>query len=162
LPFLHFPWCMAQRSLHAITEVYYRSMSCFAIVSQHMAPLVVLRFPAHSGPICTMWFRTQNVTKTGHIDRSHPHSIEHDTQSTNIAYLISKQAVPYQIRGGTCCPRVSTRKSRYFANSSKNYPETMKAATFSTVQQPCSNPHLSMLLKNSFFISSLKFTINYY
>jgi hypothetical protein len=55
-----------------------------------MAPLPVLRFPAHSDPFYTMWFRqfTKNVTQTGHTDRSHPHSTEHDTQP--IAYLISK------------------------------------------------------------------------
>jgi hypothetical protein len=70
----------------------------------------MLRFPAHSGPFCTMWFRqfTQNVTQTGHTDRSYPHSTEHNTQP--IAYLISKQAVPYRTRGGTCCPGGSTPK----------------------------------------------------
>jgi hypothetical protein len=70
-----------------------------------VAPLAVLTFPAHSDPFCTMWFRqfTQNVTQMGHTDRSHPHSTEHDTQP--IAYLISKQTVPYQTRSGTCCPR---------------------------------------------------------
>jgi hypothetical protein len=34
LPFLYYLWCMAQRSLHAITKIYYRSMSCFATVFQ--------------------------------------------------------------------------------------------------------------------------------
>jgi hypothetical protein len=79
----------------------------------------VLRFPAHSGPFCTMWFRqfTQNVTKTDHKDRSHPHSTEHDTQP--IAYLISKQVVPYHTCGGTCCPGVSTTSiTRSLADSS--------------------------------------------
>jgi hypothetical protein len=101
---------MAQQSLHAVTRVYYRSMSCFATVSWHTAPLVVLRFPTQSGPFCTMWFRqfTQNATKTDHTDRSHPHSTGHDTQP--IAYLISKQAIPYKTLGGTCCPGVSTPK----------------------------------------------------
>jgi hypothetical protein len=51
-----------------------------------MAPLAVLRFRQF----------TQNVTQMGHTNRSHPHSIEHDTQP--IAYLISKQAIPYQTR----------------------------------------------------------------
>jgi hypothetical protein len=70
----------------------------------------VLRFPAQSGPFCTMWFRqfTQNVTKTGQKDRSHQHSTEHDTQP--IAYLISKQVIPYQTRGETCYSGVSTPK----------------------------------------------------
>jgi hypothetical protein len=34
------------------------------------------------------------------------------------AFLISQQAVPYQTRGGTCCPGVSTPKIRSLANSS--------------------------------------------
>jgi hypothetical protein len=102
LPFLHFLWCMSQRSLHAIMKGNYRSMSCFATVSRQMAPLAVLWYPTQSGPFCTMWFRqfTQNVTKIDHKDRSHPHSTEHDTQPT--AYLIGKHAVPYRTCGGTC------------------------------------------------------------
>jgi hypothetical protein len=74
---------------------------CYSYGFPHkVALLVVLRFPAQSGPFCTLWFRqfTKNVTKTGHTDRSHPHSTEHDTQP--IAYLICKQAVPCQTRGG--------------------------------------------------------------
>jgi hypothetical protein len=79
-------------------------MLCYGFPHK-VAPLAVLSFPAQSGPFRTMWFRqfTKNVTKTGHTDRSHPHSTEHDTQPR--AYLISKQAVLYQTRGGTCCPR---------------------------------------------------------
>jgi hypothetical protein len=42
---LHFLWCMAQRSLHAVTNIYYRSMSCFATVSLTQASLAMLRFP---------------------------------------------------------------------------------------------------------------------
>jgi hypothetical protein len=69
-------------------------MLCYGFPHK-VAPLAVLRFPAQSGPFCTMWFRQfiKNVTKTGHKDRSHPHSFEHDTQP--IAYLISKQVIPY-------------------------------------------------------------------
>jgi hypothetical protein len=78
----------------------------------------MLRFLAHSGPFCTMWFRQfiQNATKTNHKYRSHPHSTEHDTQP--IAYLISKQAVPYWTRGGTCCPGVSTPMTQSLADPS--------------------------------------------
>jgi hypothetical protein len=35
---LHFLWCMNQRSLHAVTKVYYRSISCFATVSWQTVP----------------------------------------------------------------------------------------------------------------------------
>jgi hypothetical protein len=81
-------------------------------------PLAVLRFPTQSGPSCTMWFRqfTKIVRKTDHKDRSHPHSTEHDTQP--IAYLISKQAIPYRTRGGTCCHGVSTPKIQSLVDSS--------------------------------------------
>jgi hypothetical protein len=61
-------------------------------------------------PSCTMWFRqfTKYVTKNDHKVWCHPYSTEHDTQP--IAYLISKQAIPYPTRGGTCCSGVSTPK----------------------------------------------------
>jgi hypothetical protein len=124
---------MAQRSLHAVTNVYYKSMSCFPTVSWQTAPLALMRFPTHSGPLCTMWFRqfTQNVTNTDHKDRSHPHSTEHDTQP--IAYLISKQAVPYWTHGGTCCPRVSTPMTRSLANLSMTNHITWWILTASTI-----------------------------
>jgi hypothetical protein len=100
--------------------------------------LVVLRFPIQSGPSCTMWFRqfTKNVTKTDHKDRSHPHSTEYDTQS--IAYLISKQVLPYQTRGGTCCPVMSTPKIRSLVDSSMTSHITWCNPTVSTIP-PCSN-----------------------
>jgi hypothetical protein len=55
--YLHFPWCMIQRSLHVVTNVYYKSLSCFATVSPNLRPrlLAVLRFPLISGPSCIMW-----------------------------------------------------------------------------------------------------------
>jgi hypothetical protein len=98
-----------------------------------VATLAVLRFPAHSGPFCSLWFRkfTENVTQTGHRDRSHPHSSEHDTQP--IAYLISKQVVPYRTHGGTCCPGVSTPKIRSLADSSITSHITWRNPTVSTI-----------------------------
>jgi hypothetical protein len=110
-----------------------------------VAPLAVLRFPAHSDPFCIMWFRqfTQNVTQTGHTDRSHPHSTEHDTQP--IAYLISKQAVPYRTRGGTCCPGVSTSKIRSLADSSMTFHITWRNPTVSTIPTLLKPQHRSSL-----------------
>jgi hypothetical protein len=124
---------MAHRSLHVTTKVYYRSMSCFATISWQMAPLAVLKFPAHSGPICTMWFRqfTQNVTKTEHKDRIHPHSIEHDTRP--ISYLISKQAVPYRTHGGTYCPGVSTPMTQSLADSNMTKHITWRIPAITTI-----------------------------
>jgi hypothetical protein len=130
---------MAQRSLHVVTKVYYMSMSCFAMVSRQTAPLTVLRFPTHSGPFCGMWFRqfTQNVTKTDHKDRSHPHSSEHDTQP--IAYLISKQVVPYRSRDGTYCPGVCTPITQFLVDSSmtKHKPwRSQPSLPFQTLHKP--------------------------
>jgi hypothetical protein len=42
------------------------------------------------------------------------HSFEQDTLPTTS--LISKHVVPYRTRGGTCCPRVSTPKTRSLAD----------------------------------------------
>jgi hypothetical protein len=43
------------------------------------------------------------------------------TKSNTLAkvFLISKQAVPYQTLGGTCCSRGSTPKNMYLADLSK-------------------------------------------
>jgi hypothetical protein len=83
-----------------------------------MVPACSAKVSRTNVPSCTMWFRqfTKYVTKTDHKVWCHLHSTEHDTQS--IAYLISKQAVPYQTRGGTCCPGVSTPKIRLLVDSS--------------------------------------------
>jgi hypothetical protein len=91
----------------------------------------LLRIPTQNGPACsadishTKWpllhhvvqavhkechkdGSQRQVTKTGHKDESHAHSTEHDTQP--IAYLISKQVIPYRTHSGTCCPGGSTPK----------------------------------------------------
>jgi hypothetical protein len=112
---------MAQRSLHVITKVYYRSMSYFAIVSRTNVPS------------CTMWFRqfTKYVTKYDHKVWWHPHSTEHDTQ--HITFLISKQVVLYRTRGDTCCPGVSTPKIQSLADSSMTNHITWRNPIVSTI-----------------------------
>jgi hypothetical protein len=47
---------------------------------------------------------------------AHPHTTEQETQ--HITFLISKQVVSYQTRGGTSCPGVFTPKIQSLANSS--------------------------------------------
>jgi hypothetical protein len=44
------------------------------------------------------------------------HSSEQVTLPT--ASLISKQVIPFRTRGGTCCPEVSTPKTRFLADLS--------------------------------------------
>jgi hypothetical protein len=96
------------------------------------SPLAVLRFLAQNGPSCTMWFGqfTKNITKTDHKVWCHPYSMEHDTQP--IAYLISKQVVPYQTQGGTCCPGVSTPKIRSLVDLGMTNNITWQNTTIST------------------------------
>jgi hypothetical protein len=93
---------------------------CHALLwfSAHSGSACSAEVSRSSGPFYTMWFRqfTQNVTQTGHIDRSHPHLTEHDTQL--ITYLISKQVVSYRTCGSTCYPGGSTPKIRSLADSS--------------------------------------------
>jgi hypothetical protein len=134
---------MAQRSLHAVTKVYYRSMPCFATVSWYTTPLTVLRFSAQSGPYCTMWFRqfTQNITKIGHKDKCHPHSTEHNTRP--IAYPISRQVVPYRTHGGTCYTEVSTPMIQSLADSSLTSHITWQNPTVSTILTLLKSQHRS-------------------
>jgi hypothetical protein len=121
-----------------ITTCHYKDllheygMLCYGF-PHTVAPLVVLRFPTHIGPFCTLWFSqfTQNVTQTGHIDRSHPHSTKQAKQP--IAYLISKQAVTYWTRGGTYCPGVSTPKIRSLVDSSMTNHIAWRNPTISTI-----------------------------
>jgi hypothetical protein len=88
-------------------------MLCYGFPNK-WSPLVVLRFPTQTSPLapCGLGDSQSIVTKYDAI----PHSTEQDTQP--IAVLISKQAIPYQIRGGTCCPRRSTPKIQSLADSS--------------------------------------------
>jgi hypothetical protein len=76
------------------------------------APHRVLWFPGvdtrYHGPSCTMWAWAKSQAIF--------HSSEKD--SLPIVFLISKQIVPYQTHGGTCCPGVSTPKIWSLADSS--------------------------------------------
>jgi hypothetical protein len=105
--------------------------------------LTVLRFLTQSILSCTMWFRhfTKNVTKSDHKAWCHPHSTEHDTQP--IVFLISKQAVPYQTCGDTCCPRVSTPKIQSLADSSTIRHISWWNPTISTIPTLLKSQHRS-------------------
>jgi hypothetical protein len=107
---------MAQRSLHDITKVYYMSMSCFAMVSQvdmrYHNPTCSAKVSwvdtRYHSPSCTMWAWAKSQAIS--------HSSEQDMLP--IVFLISKQVIPYQTCGGTCCPGVSTPKIRSLADPS--------------------------------------------
>jgi hypothetical protein len=78
-----------------------------------------------------VWFR--RFTKYDVI----PHPTEQDTLS--IAFLISKQAVPYQTCGGTCCPGGSTPKFHSLADSSPTCYDGINHLHFSN---HCSNHNI--------------------
>jgi hypothetical protein len=59
------------------------------------------------------------------------HTAEQDSQPTTS--LISKQAVPYRTRGGTCCPGWSTPKTRSLVDSSMTNNITWWNPTVSTI-----------------------------
>jgi hypothetical protein len=101
--------------------------------SEQKVPACSAKVSRTNVPSCTMWFRqiTKYVTKYDHKVWCHPHSTEHDTQP--IAYLISKQAVPYRTHGGTCCSGVSTPKIRSLAYSSTTNHSTWRSPTVSTL-----------------------------
>jgi hypothetical protein len=77
-------------------------MLCYGFPNKR-SPLAVQRFPTQMSPLapCGSGDSQSIVTKSDAI----PRSTEHGTQP--IAFLISKQAIPYQTRGGTSCPGVS-------------------------------------------------------
>jgi hypothetical protein len=60
------------------------------------------------------------------------HSSEQGTLPT--ASLISKQTVPYQTRGGTCCPGVSTPKTWSLADSSMTNHKPLRSQPSPPVQ----------------------------
>jgi hypothetical protein len=114
-----------------------------------------------------MWFRqfTKYVTKTDHRVWCPPHSTEHDTQP--IAYLISKQVIPYRTRGGTCCLGVSTPKIWSLADLSMTNHITWLNPTVSTIltllkprhrSSPWSN-HILMDVRPSLIKTQVKLNI---
>jgi hypothetical protein len=109
---------MSQRSLYAVINVYYISMSWFTIVSGRNGPHLQCHDFSHKRPFLHHVVQTDHKvwSKINHKVWCHPHTTEHDTQP--IVLLISKQAIPYRTRGGTCCSGVSTPKIRFLADSS--------------------------------------------
>jgi hypothetical protein len=67
---------MTQRSLHVITKVYNRSISCFAMDYLAKGPACSAKDSLAKGPSCTMWFR--QITKYDIKNNVNPHSTEQD------------------------------------------------------------------------------------
>jgi hypothetical protein len=101
---------MTQRSLHAVTKVYYGSYAklCQGNTQYHSNAKV---FQGSRGTMTPL-----ALCEPGRVTMPISHSYEQGTLSTTS--LISKQAVPYRTHGDTCCPGVSTPKTRSLADLS--------------------------------------------
>jgi hypothetical protein len=108
-------------------------MSCFATVSWQTVPACSAKVSRTKWPLLHHVVQAvyKECHKTDHKEWSHSYSTEHDTQPTS--YLISKQAIPYQTRGGTCCRGVSTPKIQSLADSSMTNHITWRNPTISTI-----------------------------
>jgi hypothetical protein len=101
---------MAQRSLHAVTNVYYVLFAklCQGSTQYHSIAQVSRGSRSTTTPIAPC--------EPGRVTTPNSHSSEEGTLTT--AALISKQSVSYRTRGGTCCTSVSTPKTQSLADSS--------------------------------------------
>jgi hypothetical protein len=108
--------------------------------------LIVLTFPAQTSPLapCASGHSQSIVTKYATKYDAFPHSTEQDTQA--IVFLVSRQAVPYWTRGGTCCPVVSTPKIQSLTDSSTTYHDGINNLHHSNY---CSNHIIDLHTVNS-------------
>jgi hypothetical protein len=83
---LHFLWCMAHRSLHVITNVYYRSMSCFAMISWQMVPACSAEVSCTKRPL--LHHMVQAVHKECHKDWSQRRDPSPLNRARHTAYII--------------------------------------------------------------------------
>jgi hypothetical protein len=72
-----------------------------------------------------------------------PHTTEQDSQP--IAILIGKQAIPYQTRGITCSPGVSTPKTQSLADSSMTNHISWQIPIISIIPNHSIDPHHGQL-----------------
>jgi hypothetical protein len=115
------PCCEARRSLHAFTKVNPRSH----VLLCHWFPSIGYDIkslgPFHSSygflVLGTTKYPQAPLAPYDLVGIAIPVSLIQQDKLTR-AFLISQEAVPYQTRGGTCCPVVSTPKIQSLADSS--------------------------------------------
>jgi hypothetical protein len=107
---LHFTWCMAQKSLHAVTKVYYGSYAklCQGSMQYHSIAKVSRGSRGTTAPLAPC--------EPGRVTTPISYSSKEGTLPT--ASLIIKQAIQYWTRGGACCLGVSTPMTRSLVDSS--------------------------------------------
>jgi hypothetical protein len=117
---------MAQRSLHAVTKVYYGSYVklCQGSTQYHSIAKVSRGSRGTTTPLAPC--------DPGRVTTPNSHASEQGTLST--ASLISKQAIPYRTCGGTCCPGVSTSMTQSLADLSMTNHITCRIPTVSTIR----------------------------
>jgi hypothetical protein len=127
---------MAQRSLHAFTKVNPDRLSCFAIgfpllgiTLYPQAPFAIAKVSPCCVSLCTL---RPPLAPCGLVGIAIPVSHFRQGKLTR-DFLISQQAIPYRTRGGTCCPRVSTPKTRSLADSSMTSHISWRNPTVSTI-----------------------------
>jgi hypothetical protein len=116
---------MTQRSLHAVTKVYYvlNAQLCQGSTQYHSIAKVSRGSRGTMAPLASC--------EPGWVTTPNSHSSEQGTLPT--ASLISKQVIPYWTHGGTCCPGVSTPMTRSLADSSMTNHITWRILTVSTI-----------------------------
>jgi hypothetical protein len=100
------------------------------------------RVPASNAKVST-WLETLLHLVDQIMSYVFPHTAEQDSQHTTS--LISKQVVPYQTRGSTCCLVVSTPMIRSLADSSMANHITWRNPTVSTIPTLLKPRHRSSL-----------------
>jgi hypothetical protein len=127
---------MAQRSLHAFTKVN----SISYVLLFHMFPLVGYHsIPSGSFHNCygfpllgIIVYPQAPLAPCGLVGIAIPVPCFRQDKLTR-AFLISQQAIPYRTRGGTCCPGVSTPKTRSSADLSMTNHITWRIPIVSTI-----------------------------
>jgi hypothetical protein len=117
---------MAQRSLHAVTKVYCESYAKLSKGSTQYHSIAKVSWGSRrtTAPLAPC--------EHGRVTTPNSHSSEQGTLPTTS--LTSKQAVPHQTHGGTCCPGVSTPVTRSLADLSITNHITWRTPTVSTIQ----------------------------
>jgi hypothetical protein len=114
---------------------------CYGFLNKR-SPLAVLRFSAQTSPLAPCGSGdSQSMSQSYDAIL---HSTEQDTQP--IAFLISRQVVPYRICGGTYCPGVSTPKIWSLADSSTTCHDNINHLHYSN---RCSNHNIDPHTVNS-------------
>jgi hypothetical protein len=106
-------------------------MLCYGFLNKR-SPLAVLRFPAQTSPLAPSGSGSLQSISQSMIIKYGVIPIQ-SSMTQPIAFLISKQVVPYQTCCGTCCPGVSTPKIQSLADSSMTNHITWWNPTISTI-----------------------------